>query len=129
MLFRSIDLLNLHIYEQIQSEEELDVLMQQTPPWHRLREREFCEQLIHLNNQYDLLTRMPEPIDTIEKLSMFLAVIRPTKRHLAGLTWSEVAKTVWDKPTDGSYGFKRAHAIAYSHVVAINMLLLDYKTT
>lgn len=124
-----IDLLNLHIYEQIQSEEELDVLMQQTPPWHRLREREFCEQLIHLNNQYDLLIRMPEPIDSIEKLAMFLAVIRPTKRHLAGLAWSEVAKTVWDKPTDGSYGFKRAHAIAYSHVVAINMLLLDYKTT
>lgn len=123
-----IDLLNLHIYEQIKSEEELDVLLQQDPPWHRLREREFTEQLIHLGNQYDLLMRMPEPVDSIERLAMFLAVIRPVKRHLAGLTWHKVAETVWDRTEDG-YVFRKAHAIAYAHVVAINMLLLHYTTT
>ena len=83
---------------------------------------------VHPSLKHDLLMRMPEPVDSIEQLAMFLAVIRPTKRHLAGLAWSEVAKTVWDRSEDG-YQFKRAHAIAYSHVVAINMLLLDYKTT
>ena len=123
-----LDLLNLHIYEQIKSEDELDVLLAQTPPWHRLREREFCEQLIHLGNQYDLLMRMPEPTDSIERLAMFLAVIRPAKRHLAGCTWDRVAQTVWEKTEDG-YVFRKAHAIAYAHVVAINMLLLDYATT
>jgi hypothetical protein len=123
-----LDLLNLHIYNRVQSEEELDILLQQEPPWHRLVERQFTEQLIHLGNQYELLQRMPEPITNMEQLAMFLAVIRPAKRHLAGLPWRQVAETVWQRSED-QYVFRRAHAVAYAHVVAINMLLLHYATT
>jgi hypothetical protein len=57
-------------------------------------------------------------------MAMFLAVIRPAKRHLAGKTWSEVARTVWNRPTDGSYYFKKAHSVSYAHLVAIHMNLL-----
>jgi hypothetical protein len=56
---------------------------------------------------------------------MFLAVIRPAKRHLIGLPWAKVAETVWEKSTDGSYGFKKSHAISYSHLVAVHMNLLS----
>jgi hypothetical protein len=66
---------------------------------------------------------MPEPVDSIPRLAMFLAVIRPGKKHLIGKTWSEVAKTVWDKGTDG-YVFKKAHAIAYANLVVVHMNLL-----
>jgi len=52
-----------------------------------------------------------------------LAVIRPAKKHLIGLPWSEVAKTVWDKGSDG-YQFKRAHAVGYAHLVVVHMNLL-----
>jgi hypothetical protein len=55
---------------------------------------------------------------------MFLAIIRPAKRHLVGKTWKEVAETVWDKPEDDTYYFKKAHAIAYSNLVVVNMNLL-----
>jgi hypothetical protein len=54
---------------------------------------------------------------------MFLAVIRPAKKHLIGRTWNEIAKTVWDKGDDG-YHFKKAHAISYSWLVAVHMNLL-----
>jgi hypothetical protein len=54
---------------------------------------------------------------------MFLAVIRPGKKHLIGLPWKEVAKTVWDKGTDG-YIFKRSHSCAYSQLVVVHMNLL-----
>ena len=54
---------------------------------------------------------MPEPINTIPRLAMFLAIIRPGKKHLIGLPWAEVAKTVWDKGTDG-YTFKKSHFFA-----------------
>jgi hypothetical protein len=66
---------------------------------------------------------MPEPVDSITRLAMFLAVIRPGKKHLIGERWSEIAKTVWDKGTDG-YIFKRSHSCAYSQLVVVHMNLL-----
>jgi hypothetical protein len=67
---------------------------------------------------------MPESIDSITRLAMFLAIIRPAKKHLIGLPWVEVNKTVWDKNDDG-YSFKKSHAIAYAHLVVVHMNLLD----
>jgi hypothetical protein len=55
---------------------------------------------------------------------MFLAVIRPGKRHLVGKTWKEVGQTVWERPEDDSYFFKKAHAVAYAHLVAVHMNIL-----
>jgi hypothetical protein len=66
---------------------------------------------------------MPEPINTIPRLAMFLAVIRPSKKHLMGLSWAEVAKTIWDKEQDG-YAFKKAHSISYAQLVVVHMNLL-----
>jgi DNA polymerase III alpha subunit len=62
-------------------------------------------------------------VDTIPRLAMFLAVIRPAKRHLIGRTWSEVSKTIWDK-VDGEYAFKKSHAVAYANLVVVNLNLL-----
>ena len=119
-----IDLLNVHVYSQIKNEENLDQLIAQEPMWDMLEHREFVEQVIHIGNHYDLLRKMPEPVNTIARMAMFLAVIRPAKRHLAGLTWREVGKTVWDKPDGNAYFFKKAHGIAYSQLVAVHMNLL-----
>jgi hypothetical protein len=119
-----IDILNVGLYSKIQSEQHLQELMSQEPVWDRLYDPEFCAQLIHIGNHYDTLIRFPEAVNTIPRLAMFLACIRPAKRHLIGQAWREVAKTVWEKPTDGSYAFKRSHGIAYSHLVVVNMNLL-----
>ena len=79
---------------------------------------------MHVNGHYDLLLQMPEPLDSIPRLAMFLAIIRPAKRNLAGKTWKEVALTVWDKPSDDTYYFKKAHAISYATLVVVNLNLL-----
>jgi len=120
-----LDFLNVNLYKQIQSPQQLTELMDRNPPWHRLRDPEFFSQLIHIGRHYSTMRQMPEPIDTIERMAMFLAVIRPSKRHLIGQRWSRVAQTVWTIDQDGAYGFKKAHAISYSHLVAVNMNLLD----
>lgn len=117
-----LDLLNVHVYESVKSEEHLIELMRE-PDWKKLKDPVFVEKLIHLNNQFYNLQKMPEPIDSIPRLAMFLAIIRPGKKHLIGEKWSEVAKTVWDKGTDG-YTFKRSHAVAYAHLVVVHMNLL-----
>jgi hypothetical protein len=117
-----LDLLNVHVYNQVQSEEHLVELMSD-PDWSVLKDRNTVEQLIHLGNSYDLIQRMPEPIDSIPRLAMFLAAIRPAKRHLIGRTWKDVNETVWDKDQTG-YSFKRSHAVAYAQLVVVHMNLL-----
>ncbi len=119
-----VDILNVGLYQQIKSEQQLQELMHQEPEWDRLYDPEFCAQLMHIGAHYNTLIRMPEAVNSIPRLAMFLAVIRPAKRHLIGRSWQEVAETVWEKPTDGSYAFKRSHGVAYAHLVAVNMNLL-----
>ena len=120
--YMKLDLLNVHVYKQVKSEEHLIALMQE-PDWTKLYDPEICAQLIHVNNHYDTLLKMPEPVDTIPRLAMFLAVIRPGKRHLIGKSWKDVAATVWDK-VEGEYSFKRAHAVSYAQLVVVNLNLL-----
>ena len=119
-----LDLLNVHVYEGVKDEAHLDLLMRTEPMWDMLSHREFVEQVIHINNHYDTLRKMPEPVDSIPRMAMFLAVIRPAKRHLIGLPWKEVATDVWNKPSNGSYYFKKAHAVSYAQLVAVHMNLL-----
>jgi hypothetical protein len=96
----------------------------QEPNWNLLLDRKFVGQLVHLNNHYQSIKRMPEPINSIPRLAMFLALIRPSKKHLIGESWQEVAKTIWDKDDDG-YSFKRSHSCAYAHLVVVHMNLLE----
>lgn len=120
-----LDLLNVNIYNQISSNEQLDKLLSASPPWHQLYDKSFCEQLIHIGRHYDTLISMPEPVDSIPRLAMFLAVIRPAKRHLIGRHWVEVAEKVWQKPRDDQYFFKKSHSLAYAHLVVVHMNLLN----
>jgi hypothetical protein len=118
-----LDLLNVNVYNDIKDERHL-VEMMAEPNWSLLADRKFVEQLIHINRHFSTIKKMPEPINSIPRLAMFLAIIRPAKRHLIGKKWSEVAETVWQTGNDG-YGFKRAHACAYAHLVVVNMNLLE----
>jgi hypothetical protein len=120
-----LDFLNVNVYSQVRDELDLIDLMSTTPPWAKLRDSGFCQQLIHIGNHYDTIMRMPEPVDSIPRLAMLLAVIRPGKRHLIGKPWSEVAKTVWDSSDSEGYVFKKSHSVAYSHLVVVHMNLLD----
>jgi hypothetical protein len=120
-----LDFLNVSLYTKITSETELDELISQAPDWDRFNtDQGFFEQLIHVGNHWRLLKQMPQPVDTIARLAMFLAIIRPAKRHLVGLPWKEVSKTIWEKSNDGSYGFKKSHSISYAHLIVVNMNLL-----
>jgi hypothetical protein len=118
-----LDLLNMHVYDLVKDPEHYEAMLAMPPVWHRLAEEEFVAKVTHIGNHFDTLQRMPEPVDTVPRMAMFLAVIRPGKRHLVGKTWKQVAETVWDKTTEG-YTFKKSHAIAYAHVVALHMNLL-----
>jgi hypothetical protein len=124
--YLKLDFLNVNLYQQVRDEAHLLTLMNTEPDWDRFNtDKVFFESLIHVNNHWNVLKKMPESVDSIPRLAMFLAIIRPAKRYLIGRTWKEVADDVWERPDDDTYYFKRAHGVAYSHLVVVNMNLLN----
>ena len=119
-----LDLLNVGVYESVRNELHLVELMRE-PDWTKLQNREFFEKLIHVGKHYDTMLKMPEPVNSIPRMAMFLAVIRPAKRHLIGKPWAEVAQTIWDKAGQDSYSFKKSHSVAYAQLVAVHMNILE----
>tara|TARA_R110002074_G_scaffold35457_6_gene96871 strand:+ start:34408 stop:34989 length:582 start_codon:yes stop_codon:yes gene_type:complete len=123
-----LDLLNVAVYQKVKDEAHLDKLIKQEPLWELLwKSKEFCEQVIHIGNYHDLIKKMKP--DSIPRMAMLLSIIRPGKANLQGKTWKEVSESVWNKPEGGAYYFKKAHAVAYAHLVAvhINLLCEEYK--
>ena len=121
-----LDLLNVGVYTHVRNELHLVELMRE-PNWSKLHDKAFFEQLIHVGKHYETMAKMPENITSIPRMAMFLAVIRPGKRHLIGKTWAEVAQTVWDKAGLDSYSFKKSHSVAYAQLVAVHMNILEEK--
>jgi DNA polymerase III alpha subunit len=117
-----IDCLNVSIYKDIMSETELVELMIQEPDWDMLKDKATVDQLFHLNGHYDIVSKL-EP-KTIEQLAAVLAIIRPAKRGLMYKDWSTILQEVWVRPKDGSYFFKKSHAVAYAHAIVVQMNLI-----
>lgn len=117
-----IDFLNVGIYKGIRSEEHLIELMNKEPLWDLLEQDDFCNLLFHVNGHGDILRKMKPT--TIPQLAAVLAMIRPAKRHLIGTDWTTVMKTIWTKPTNGEYYFKKSHAIAYAVAITVQMNLI-----
>lgn len=120
-----IDFLNMSVYQLIKDNDHYQQMLSATPPWQRFNtEQQFFEQLVHVANHWGTLQIMPEPVDSIPRLAMFLAIIRPAKRHLIGKSWAEVSADIWEASADG-YSFKKSHAVAYAHLVMLHMNLIN----
>jgi len=118
-----LDILNVNIYTEIKDSTHYEKLMSTTPPWEKLQEKDFVEQLVQINNQYDLLNLMKP--DSIPRMAMFIAVMRPGKSYLRGRSWDEVSKTVWKKEPKAVYSYKKSHAIAYATLIALHMNIIN----
>jgi DNA polymerase III alpha subunit len=117
-----IDFLNVSVYEKVKDRNHLKTLMETEPLWDLLLQDDFTDLLFHVNGHGSLLKQMKPT--SIEELAMCLALIRPAKRHLVGRTWTEIGLEIWEKPTNGEYYFKKAHAVAYAHVIVVQMNLI-----
>ena len=96
--------------------------MIQDPDWDMLKDITIVDRLFHLNGHFKIVSKL-EPRN-IEQLAAVLAIIRPAKRHLMYKDWKEILEEVWVKPTDGSYFFKKSHAVAYAQAIVVQMNLI-----
>jgi hypothetical protein len=117
-----IDFLNVSVYDGVTSKAHLTKLMETEPIWDLLLEDDFVNKLFHVNGHGSILRQMIPT--SIEQLGAVLAMIRPAKRYLIGKDWNTVMSEIWIKPENDEYYFKKAHAIAYAHVIVVQMNLI-----
>ena len=119
-----IDLLNMSVYQLINSPEHYREMLIKDPPWERLwTDPDWSKQLVHVGNYTELLKVMKP--DSIPRMAAFIAIIRPGKAYLQNKTWSEVFETVWDGDNSKGFVFKKSHAISYAMLVTLHMNLLN----
>jgi DNA polymerase III alpha subunit len=117
-----IDFLNVSMYSGIKDEAHLTRLMEADPLWDLLQDDSFTNLLFHINGYGDLL-RKQKP-KSVEDLAVCLALIRPGKRYLQEMTKNDIMDSIWEKPTNGEYHFKKAHAVAYAMAIVVQMNLI-----
>ncbi len=125
-----IDFLNVSAYDGVRSEEHLRELLAAEPLWDLLEDPAVCDQLFHINGYHNLIAKLKPK--SIEELSMFLALLRPGKKHLIPVCEKEgfqgIQQEIWTK-TDDAYFFKKAHAVAYAHVIVVQLNLICEKVS
>lgn len=118
-----LDLLNVSLYKDVQTEEHLNTLLNREPVWELLEHREFVEQLFHIGNNFKVVSKLKPK--SIAELAATIAVIRPAKRHLINDGWDNINKYIWIKPEGkDSYYFKKSHAHAYATAIVVQMNLI-----
>mgnify|MGYP005713920425 CR=1 FL=1 len=117
-----LDILNVSIYRNITTKEQLDELLIMEPMWELLEHKEVVEQLFHVHNHFDIVNTLKPK--SIEQLAAVLAIIRPAKRHLLRQNWNEIDANVWKRPQGNEYYFKKAHAFAYAHAIVLQLNML-----
>jgi hypothetical protein len=112
------------VYEGVKDKEHLTQLLHQEPLWDLLEQKEFCDMIFHVNGYHNLIADLkPRSID---ELAMFLALLRPGKKHLIPVCkekgFQEIANEIWTKTEE--YSFKKSHSISYAHVIVVQMNLI-----
>lgn len=118
-----IDFLHNSIYDSFDDRQQLFNVMEQEPNWNLLYKKDVVEQLPHINNYFTLLNQLPK-IDSVDKLAMFIAIIRPAKKYLISEVtnngWDSIIDKIWIKKDTG-YMYKKSHAVAYALSITVAM--------
>ncbi|ASV44166.1 hypothetical protein PBI_SCTP2_151 [Salicola phage SCTP-2] len=123
--FFKLDILNNTIYEYVESEQHLDTLLATEPDWSLLIHDDIIPKLFQIHKYgYELKKWKP---NSIMKLAMFIAMIRPAKKYLLDYSnWEDIKEEIWKKPDNNdSHYFKKSHSIAYANVIRIQLNLLS----
>jgi len=125
--YAKIDFLHLHVYDNFETREEIEQLLQKEPDWGLLTVPDEQKKLFQLSKHGDILNTVKPK--SIEELADVLAIIRPGKKQYAKLYSAQresVRKILYAKDENG-YSFKKSHAIAYAMVIVLQLHLIELK--
>jgi hypothetical protein len=115
-----IDILNFNVLKNFISSDQLATLINMEPDWTLLNDRDFVERTTHIHKWFELIQK--KKIDSVDKLAMFLGIIRPGKESLRYKPWNEIEESVWQY-ADSGYVFKKSHAYGYALTIVALMNL------
>jgi len=135
--YYKIDFIPFHIYENINSEEELQDMIDTAEsddfPWDIFSEKMFFEnsdaklKLTHLGSYFDLCQTYPPK--SVMDIAILIALIRPRKKYLIGETWDTISEKIWlklpEEDKKDNYFFKKSHAVGYALAVLVHIQVLD----
>ncbi len=123
-----VDIIPNHVYDLVESNEELQELLDAPVDWDWFLDKRFFEaedrryQLTHLANYHHLCEMYPPK--SVEDISCLIAMIRPGKKYLVGQPWERVKEEVWVKPEGDEYFFKKSHSVAFAVLVVLHAQLI-----
>jgi DNA polymerase III alpha subunit len=123
--FMKIDFLHLNVYSHFKSRQEIEELLCLEPDWSILLDPEHQPKLFQLANHSSVLDAIKPK--SIVQLADVLALIRPGKKKLLTLYQAHPISTrtlLYAKDENG-YTFKKAHSIAYAHVIVLQLFLIQ----
>lgn len=122
-----VDLLHNRVYDTITTEEELDAILAEPIDWDWFLDDRFFDQenpdhrIFHLGLRWGFLCRKYPP-RSIQDLAALMNLKTPAKAYLykENATWSEIEARIWQKESNGEYGFKKSHSVAYAIVATLD---------
>lgn len=122
-----VDFLHLYVYDHFSSKDEIKQLIKIDPDWNLLEIPSVVKQLFQISNHFDIVNQV-KPKSILE-LADCLALIRPQKRYALNAYLKNRIKIRNEElykfnEGDGGYGFKKAHSIAYSCVIILQLHLI-----
>ena len=121
-----LDFLHVHVYDHFTSRGEITELLKHDPDWGLLEIPSVVAQLFQVSKHHELLAQV-KPRSILE-LADCLALIRPQKRYLLEYYVQDRNATrefLYKKEAGSdSYSFKKAHALAYSLVIVLQLHLV-----
>jgi len=124
--YTKIDLLHLGVYDHFESREEIKHLLSLEPDWELLSDQEAVSKLFQISRDIHWETIQKIRPRNINRLADTLALIRPGKKFLLDrYLRGEVSQEELYRKDDKGYTFKKSHAIAYAHVIKLQLHLIQ----
>jgi hypothetical protein len=123
--FTKIDFLHLAILDDFDSKKDIRALLKIPPDWSLLCDRTNVEKLFQVHKHFGIVNTT-KPTSVIA-LADTIALIRPAKRHLLERYLQnpkDVRCELYSQPTDGRYYYKKSHAVAYAHIIVLQLHLI-----
>ena len=117
--FMKVDFIPNHAYELVESPEHMDDLLDKEIDWTLFDREDVVKKLQQLGNHHEIVyAYQPQ---SIADLACLIALIRPGKMHLIGEEWDVIREEIWKPQADGSYSYKKSHAVAFAMCIVVQL--------
>jgi DNA polymerase III alpha subunit len=122
--YYKIDMLHLSVLDMFDNKQQIKAILKKKPNWDLLSIKENVQKLFQLSKHCDLV-KILKP-RSIMDIADCIALIRPGKMDLLAKYMKDKESTrilLYSKTSSSDY--KKSHAVAYAHIVVLQLHLIE----